>query len=487
MADLYHEHPLRILRYSAKNIWLLIFPLLRGFNVFHHNKEWFYNWIKGAWFDILVVGIIIVFGYIRWYFSIIDLTGAAVIHRTGIIFRVCTTIPLVSISSATAVRAFYLRPFRAVNVRCDTRAGFLKSADMKFLVTEKVCAEFMKKLPEINDDEHPEAIPKPTVLSVVLFAFFFSSGLSGVIYLAAFFFQGGNIAQDLITASISKMSEESEKISRRFLLKIPDAAILMGMIFIGTWLISFFMNVLTYSRFRIRCSGSSYYISYGAINRKEHHINAAHINYTDLRQNLIMKFFEAVAVNISCAGYGTENRSLPVLLPVRRAKNIGKDLETIGIFSGVRTDFRPKKTGLWHYVWMPVILSAAVFPVHFIIAWLFPFFADLTFFGAIMVIIPSAWLIIVKIAAFFTSGISIYDDKIMVKCCKWTGFHTVIADRKKLVKMELEQTIFQKIGGRCSISLWFEGEGQVKFRVKSLDISDSARISLLLDRRLKSQ
>ena len=26
----YREHPIKILRYSAKNLWLLIFPLLRS-------------------------------------------------------------------------------------------------------------------------------------------------------------------------------------------------------------------------------------------------------------------------------------------------------------------------------------------------------------------------------------------------------------------------------------------------------------------------
>lgn len=483
---LYHEHPLRILRYSAKNIWLLIFPLIRGFNVFHHSKEWFYNWVKGAWFDILVVGLIILFGYIRWYFARIDITDSALIHSNGIIFNVRTTIPFVSISSATAVRPFYLCPFKAVNVRCDTRAGFFNSADMKFMVTEKIYGEIVKKLPQVSEDDKIETIPKPTALSIILFSFFFSSGLSGAIYIATFFFQGGNIAQDIIGASISKISEESEKINRRLLLRIPDAAIIIGMIFIGAWLLSFLINILTYARFHIECDNKCFYTSYGAINRKEHRINASHINYTDLRQNLIMKFFEAVAVHISCAGYGTGKRSLPVLLPVRKEKNIGKDLEAIGILSGVRTEFRPKRTGLWHYVWLPVILSATAFPVHFVIARFFPLFSELSFFAAIMIEIPSIWFVIVKSAAFFTSGISVYDDKIMVRCCKWSEFHTVIADRKKLVKAELEQTIFQKIGGRCSIGLWFEGEGQIKFKVKSLDFFDAVRISQLLDCRLSA-
>ena len=29
----YREHPIKILRYSAKNLWLLIFPLLRSLSV----------------------------------------------------------------------------------------------------------------------------------------------------------------------------------------------------------------------------------------------------------------------------------------------------------------------------------------------------------------------------------------------------------------------------------------------------------------------
>ena len=481
---MYHEHPLRILRYSAKNIWLLIFPLIRNLNNYTRSKDWLYNWIKGAWFDILIIGIILMIGYIRWSFTGIEMTGSAIIRKSGIIFRISTSIPYVSISSATAARPFYLRPFRAVNVRCDTRAGFFNTADMKFTVSEKIYQEMTEKFPKILDEKSIDSIPKPTVLSVILFSFFFSSGLSGVVYIAAFFFHGGNISRDIIAASISKISEGSEKIRQNLLLKIPDAAVLAGTLFICAWMLSFLMNVLTYSRFDIRCDEKCYYTSYGTINHKEHRINASHINYIDLRQNLIMKISEAVAVHISCAGYGTGKRSLPVLLPVRKKKNIRKELEAIGILSGVRTEFRPKRNGLWNYVWLPVILSASVFPVHFIISRLFPLFSGLSFFSAIMIEIPSAWLMIVKMAAFFTNGISLYDNKIMVKCCKLTGFYTVIADRRKIVKFGAEQTVFQKIGGRCNMILWFEGEEPSKFRVKSISYTDVNIISKLLDCKL---
>ncbi len=481
---MYHEHPLRILRYSVKNIWLLIFPLIRNFNIVFQYKNWFYNWLRGAWFDILIIGLILLIGYIRWYFAGIEITESAVIYKKGIIFRVQKAIPFVNISSVTGIRKLHLRPFRAVHVRCDTRAGFFNTADMKFMVTDDVYLKIAEKLPDVQNSHCMDSVPKPTIISVILFSFFFSSGLSGVIYISAFFFQGGNIAREIITASLSKITEESEKISRSPLLKIPDAAVLIGIIFIAAWFLSFIINIFTYSGFRIKCAHRCYYTSYGTIKRKEHRINARHINYVDLRQNLIMKFSEAVAVHISCAGYGTGKRSLPVLLPVRKERNIRKDLESIGVLGTLRTEFRPRKTGLWNYVWLPVIFSVSVFPTHLIISRFFPLVYNLSFFLAIMIEIPSAWFVIVKSVAFFTSGISVYDDKIMVKCCKWSGFHTVISDRKKLVKFKTEQTIFQKIGRRCTVSVWFEGEKQVKYKVKSLSVHDAVSISQLLDHEI---
>ena len=82
--------------------------------------------------------------------------------------------------------------------------------------------------------------------------------------------------------------------------------------------------------------------------------------------------------------------------------------------------------------------------------------------------------------SLFTSGIAIYDDKILVRCCKWSKFHTLIVDRSKIIKVELEQTIFQKIGKRCSVSLWFEGEKHIKYKVKAFDEQKALDIAELL-------
>ena len=48
MSAVYHEHPVRIIKYSAKNIWLLIFPLLRGINAIRLDRDRMYEWLRGA-------------------------------------------------------------------------------------------------------------------------------------------------------------------------------------------------------------------------------------------------------------------------------------------------------------------------------------------------------------------------------------------------------------------------------------------------------
>ena len=98
---MYHEHPLRILKYSAKNIWLLIFPFIRGLRTYHFSKDFFYAWIQGAWKDILVICVIILFGFIRWFFSRIEVNDDMLIHHDGVFIKLDTFIPFDNIRSAS--------------------------------------------------------------------------------------------------------------------------------------------------------------------------------------------------------------------------------------------------------------------------------------------------------------------------------------------------------------------------------------------------
>ena len=87
---MYREHPLKIIAYASKSIWLLIFPLLRGLKTAHIDPDFFYNWIKGAWFDIMVLLIILSYGYLRWFttwirFSETDISRSTTLNVTAFV------------------------------------------------------------------------------------------------------------------------------------------------------------------------------------------------------------------------------------------------------------------------------------------------------------------------------------------------------------------------------------------------------------------
>lgn len=478
---MYHEHPLRILRYSLKNIWLLIFPLLRGVSVIKFDPAGIYAWIKGAWLDIAIIGVIILFGFVRWYFSKISITESAVVHTDGLFFKIIRTIPIENISAVTSERMFYLVPFRAMTFKCDTRAGFFKSTDMKLLVTMKVGAELMSHIPKPDEKNHAYNMPKPTALSVLLFSVFFSSGFSGAVYIATFFFKGGDIAHDMLSVWFERITQTTEKITEKLLLRVPQAGIAAGVFFLAAWLVSLIVNLLRYSRFRVSADEKYINISCGITNRKEYRIKMDCINYTDLRQNLIMKIFGAVTVNISCSGYGGGSRQLPVLLPMRKKNNVGDGLEKMNIPNKEKIDFRPKLSGIISYIWQPALGAVSVFALYQFASYYAYTVSELLFFIAVMAEIPLVWLTAVKIAALFSSGITIENGIITVRSSRMTAFHTVIAGTDKVVIIDIKQTVFQRITNKkCHIYIWFSGESKSRFKVKSLSVSDGKRISEML-------
>ena len=59
-------HPVNIVESTSRFYILLLLPILRGLLFSGGNL---YIWLKGAWFDILIIAAIILLGYIRWYFN----------------------------------------------------------------------------------------------------------------------------------------------------------------------------------------------------------------------------------------------------------------------------------------------------------------------------------------------------------------------------------------------------------------------------------
>lgn len=138
-----HEHPIKILRYTAKNLWLLIFPLLRSAHFFPFSAKEIAAWLHGSWFDLLICVLILTYGAIRWYFCGFMYNTEVIRRQSGILLKRETEIPCSSITSVTEEHAFFLRPFGAVRVSIHTGAEDIAGADMQ-LVLYKIWLLFGK-------------------------------------------------------------------------------------------------------------------------------------------------------------------------------------------------------------------------------------------------------------------------------------------------------------------------------------------------------
>lgn len=450
-----------------KNIWMLIFPFLRGLSVWKFDPAGIYAWIRGAWLDIAVLGIILLYGYIRWYCSRITITDNAIIHTEGFFVVIERTIPFESISVSSTERVFYLIPLKAMMLRCETRAGFFRSTDLKIMVSDKIGQEIMSNIPEIDRKNQIRDIPEPDIKSIMLFSVFFSSGFSGAVYIAAFFFKGGEIARDILELSLSRITETTEMLYSRLLIGIPKAAVITGLFFLAAWFLSFFMNVTRYARFRISADRRYYDIVCGLFKRRRYKINVEHINYTDIRQNIIMKLCRAFTVNISCPGYGS-NSYLPVLIPFRNGRNRCREFWSDGVVLDETPQYRPKKSAFMSYAGVPAVLTAVLPVLYGHADRLFHHTGELVLFLFIMAEIPCIWFTAVKTVSLNTTGLSVYDDKIVIRCSKWTSFHTVIAKKNHIALIQVKQNIFQRIFKKCSIVIWLNGESKSRYTIKSL-------------------
>ena len=100
--------------------------------------------------------------------------------------------------------------------------------------------------------------------------------------------------------------------------------------------------------------------------------------------------------------------------------------------------------------------------------------------------IPFVWLFIIKIVALYTSGITIEDNFCCIRYSRFYAFHTILADKDKLIKIQIVQNPFDKKLGRCRLDFYFNTEVPRNNKVKGVRIQDAKRILENLNFRKKN-
>lgn len=490
------QHPYAIVRYTSKNFWLLLIPLLRGLFALRFD---FYRWAEGAGWDILVVTVMLGIAVCRWYFTEYEFTSEGIYIDSGLAARVRKRIPLESISAVTSEADPVMEKLKAVKLYIDTDAasGGRRDPDLKMIVSASERAKLFNILSAFirNECEAEKGssgkngfnyIYKVSKVSLVVFSVLFSSALSGVILLVTLFSQSGKIIgekleQDIITA-VNGVTDTVSLLVGKLVSSIPPAGILISLVIAAGFVLSFVTNLLRHINFTVERRGRYILISSGLFVKRKYFINTGRINYADMRQNLLMKIFGITSVHISCTGYGKQKNEIPVFVPICGINKLNDGHRITGL-KNVMEMLLPQfhfsdgfiSPGIW-YIWRfigpPAVLVFAVMICGFVASVFFQEWYYLIMFLTVLLEIPSVWLLFVKLGAYCTNGLNIVRRNVCIKYCKGYGYHTVTVPLDRVAEIAITQTVFQRMNRSCDVIVYTNSEYTGYHRVRGLPLGE---------------
>ena len=448
-----HQHPIKILKLASTNFWLLLIPLIRGLISLRGDV---YTWIRGAWVDILIILFISGSAYLRWYCTKYEFTGTSIHVKMGILFQNDFYIPFTSVCAISAERKFLVRPIKAVNLYLDTNSGSLRGPDIQITVRRSDYEALFKLISRRRDSNGYKASYRPSKINLILFSFLFSSTLSGVVFVATFLIQSSKIVGRSIE---EKLFTAVNNVTPFLSTGLPPLAIAISLVIAVGWLFSFISNLLRHLGFKIERINKIINIRTGFFTKRHYYVNAEKINYADLRQNLLSKLFSIMSVHVNCSGYGKAKNEIPVFVPISTKRQVYSSLQLLlPKMSVLPKGIKPRWNYFMRFIWLPLTAMLAIPVVAFILYKIFPIWYTMILFVAIMSEIPVFWLLISKFVNFLTTGVSYSDKSLCLKYSYGFAFHTILAPKDKITKIQIKQSYFQTFSKACDIKIFTNSE-----------------------------
>ncbi len=468
-----HQHKIAVLKYTKGNFWLLLLPLIRGLVSMKFD---FYHWIKGAYLDIIVILFIFGMAYLRWYFIKFEIKEKEIYVKQGLLFRSEFSFPYSAISCAVCCSPFVFRPFKAVKIALDSDSHPMSKkrnkADLTLIVAETDYLQLYNKIP--TESTNLKVGYQASKKDLIIFSLLFSSTLSGIIFMGTFFIQGSKLVGERLEQEIfSAVSNVTEAVKIVAKEATPFSVALTMVIGVG-WLLSFLINLLRHIKFAIHRRGENIVVENGHFSHWKYYVNYSKINYADLRQNLLMKAAKIMSVHVSCTGYGKGRNEIPVFVPVTTRQRVMSTMEMmLPDFTLSNITLKPKPTYVMAYIWLPLVLTVGV-PIGAIVAArFFPDWLGAIKFLAIMLEIPSVYLLAVKIAAKLGTGIGAGAKTLTVRYCHAYRFHTVIVPKVRVAYIKIRRTPFQRVSECCDVVIYTRGERVQGHKVRGVRFTEA--------------
>ena len=469
------QHPVKIIQYIAKYLWLMLIPLAKYLIADHFNFE---TWLRTNWVDILTLSVVVGYGILRWAFIYFDIEDDSIIAHTGYFGIERTRVYFSEMSTMSLCQGYLYRLIGACTIYIDTDAKSIQSADIRLDVSSKQ-AFYIYGLATAKCAEKPKYIFNSQKSSLIIFSLLFSSTLSGMLLTLTFIYEAYRIVgRELEEEFIQRVNQTLEKLA----VHIPKYLLIAAAVVAGSWLVSFLSNLLRHWNFSCTRCADMLLVSSGKCTKRRHVIMRDRINFIDYQQSMLMRIFGICMVSAQCTGYGKRRLEISALVPITTVARAETSIRLLmpdtptGMKAGVRTG----KGDLLRYTREPMLGCLIPFVAYKLLCRYIPAFEGLV--KAIpdwqeslrnlagLSVIPLVWLTVVKASAAFTTSVGFENGCCMLCYCKFFRFHRAVVSLDRISKITVTQNPFQRfLNGTCHLRVYTSTENRSCHKIRWLN------------------
>lgn len=465
-------HPINILESTTKYFYLLLFPLLRGFLSFRGGL---YAWLGGAWFDLLILSLILLMGVLRWAFTRYSFDENGIYLNRSFLLNQRCFLPYHRLTVVSAEIPLYFRPVQAVRLKADTDGGSQRKADFSLTLRKRDALALAEAAQTVfRANETIKKVYHPQWFYVAILSLITSNTLSGVLFVATFISQSGDLLgkefEDQLLVTLTDLAQI-------LAFGLPPAAALIAYILLGGWLISFLMTIIRHIHFHVFRQGKNLEIHTGVFTARHYSIHTERINLIELRQSMITKLLGFFTAFIHCSGYGKQKNELSVLIPAAEWREAGYSLKLLlPEIPIIKKKYKPRLRTLSRFLIPPISAILSVLVLFELPYLLFPSLRSVLLLIGLMAEIPAIWWLLVKLFSFFHTGIGKENEVYTFYYTRNYSFFTTSIPEQKISQVCFRQTLFQRTSHCCNVVIYSYSEGRRRLVVPNIAISDVDRI-----------
>lgn len=452
-----HEHPVKLLRYCAVNLWLLLFPLLRTAAHLPFSPEVFANWLKGAWLDILVMLFIFGMAVIRWRSCTFRIADGAFFIEKGIFLRQNIEIPICRIVSAAR---------SDIRIPLVMRLSILKiytaNAGNVILWTKaENCDRITACLPSCIKGNSLCIKCRLDLSQILLYSFLFSSSITGTLYIAAFFIEAGNAAAKILSQlqAAEALLEMSSAASSVF-TAIPEIIITILLILLLCRFLSFAVNFLVTAGFSVSSDKVKLHVSSGIFPKRYVCTSLDSRECLILRQSILCRFTGKYSLFMTYPACSSGRDKNSMIFPLISKKSAF--LHYLAKDTGRKIYPHPKS--LWSFLWQPFLIMGVFSFLLFVLSFFKPDAAEILFPLSCTALFPAAALMLVRLITFRCQYFSIDNERITLHFCRKLSFYTLNAEKENIALVKITRSHMAKKKGFCNASFYMKGRVKAVLR-----------------------